>query len=120
MLLATDLADLFYNGMFLGAIAFIVVYSRTAPWWKHLVGRAMVSFDAIVFLTLLPGILHLWFGVHIFNDFFEWYRVVTMAIGTGLIVWRTWTVHHVNAEVTQAPSLDSVPADMQDTIKEIR
>lgn len=114
----TDLTDFFYNTMFLSSILFIVVYSFIAPWWKHLVGKAMVSIDLLVILTLLPGILRLWFGISVFNSFFDWYRIASLAIGTGTILWRTWTVRHVNAQIIQPPLADPATDLTLEPIKE--
>lgn len=91
--------------LFFCSLIFILGYSLRAKWWRYLVGRAMVILDITVTFTLLPGALRLLFHIsNAHSEFFAWYTPVS-CFATGLaILWRLWTVWHVNSEVSREAS----------------
>jgi hypothetical protein len=83
--------------LFFCSIAFVLGYSIRAPWWKHLVGRAMIILDITITLTLLPAALKLLFHASERSTLFLWYAPISCFV-TGLaIIWRLWAVWHVNS-----------------------
>lgn len=114
--LTNDLTDAFVIGMFAAALVFVGRYTKIAPWWRHLAGKAMVSLDVANAIILIPSLLLLIFHIHVNTDFFAWYRVCSLAVGFGIIVWRIWTVGHVNAEVeTRKAPAEEPPAEKNTT-----
>jgi hypothetical protein len=91
---------------FVSSILFVVGYTRMAPWWRYAVGRAMVSLDAVITFTLLPGVLHLVFHINTADAFFAWYRVISLFAVAGTTLWRLYTVHRV-----QAAESDRLPVE---------
>ena len=74
------------------SVVFVVVYTLVAPWWRHEVGRAIVAFDAAIFLALLPSSLHYLAGVNLRSTFWPWYYGASL-LATGLITaWRAVVV----------------------------
>lgn len=88
---------------FLGAAIYILGYSIRAPWWQYRVGRAMVSLDAAVILTLLPSILHLCFHVNTADTFYGWWRVVSLSLVFGVTMWRLYTIDYVQRHALREP-----------------
>lgn len=75
--------------IFGASVAFVVLYSLLAPWWRSQVGRAMVSLDAALALTLLPSVLHYAVGLNLAHPFFAWYDFASLLAVAGVTVWRT-------------------------------
>lgn len=81
---------------FVSSLIFIIGYTVMAPWWRYAVGRAMVTLDLAISLTILPGILHLAFGLSTAtSEFFAWYRVISLGAVAATTLWRLYTVHKV-------------------------
>lgn len=91
----TDTQNTFAILSFFGAMLFIVWYSIRADWWIYRVGRAMVSLDVAVILTLFPSLLHLAFHVNTSTLFYGWWRAVSLCIVFGTTLWRIYTVDYV-------------------------
>lgn len=108
----SDLADAAVITLFFSSIAFIIGYSVRAPWWRYLVGRAMASLDIALVITLGPATFQLVTGVQLNITFSDWYGIVSMFIVAGVILWRLWTIWHVNHErdgdTEEAPTTDLV------------
>ena len=91
-------------GVVLG-IGFIVQYSRFARWRSNPVGRAVVEFDALVVLALIPSLLSLflkfnrltsmvaaWFDAGIF-------ALIAVSLLRRIILWQR--LHNVRPEETE-------------------
>jgi hypothetical protein len=92
---------------FCSSLLFLVGYTVMAPWWRYTVGRAFASLDAAVMLTLLPSVIHLWFGVSITSAFFAWYEVTSFFVVAATTLWRLATIRQVQSSATP----DSVPKE---------
>lgn len=94
-LIAADSLNIVIILAFLCSVVFVVGYTARAPWWRYRVGRAMVSLDAAISVTLLPGILRLVFDVDVNGTFYNWYRVVSLFVVACTTIWRLYTVNYV-------------------------
>jgi hypothetical protein len=79
------------------SLLFIIGYSVRAKWWRYRVGRAVVSLDAAVTVTLLPSALHLIFNFHTTGTFYNWYHVVSLFLVALTPLWRLYTINYVQA-----------------------
>lgn len=60
------------------------------PWWQQHWGRNIVSFDWCIAVVLLPGWLHITFGVGISNSAaWGWVEVIGVYLVLANIAWRT-------------------------------
>jgi hypothetical protein len=76
---------------FFTAVAFIVLYSVVAPWWRSPLGRNVVALDASISMTLLPSVVHHFFGVSAALDpVFTWFTVISFGLVPCVIAWRAW------------------------------
>jgi hypothetical protein len=74
---------------FCTTVGFIVLYSVVAKWWQNTLGRCIVALDGAVALTLLPGVIHHWFGVSSADTpFFAWFSLVSFAAVPLVVAWR--------------------------------
>jgi hypothetical protein len=94
---ATDVADVGSFVLFAASLIFIIGYSRIAPWWRYAVGRAVVSLDIVLAVTLLPSVIRLAFHLHP-NTFFVWYAAISLFFVSGVILWRLATIRHVQLD----------------------
>jgi hypothetical protein len=79
---------------FLASLAFVVVYSLMAPWWRSPIGRALIMLDASLALTLAPSVLHHLTGISIIaSTGFAWYYLVTLTMVAASTIWRTWIIY---------------------------
>jgi hypothetical protein len=75
---------------FLASLAFVIIYSITARWWRSALGRNLVAFDSALALTLLPSMVHHFFGVNTVNNAgFAWFTLIAFGFVPIVIVWRT-------------------------------
>lgn len=107
-MLQTDAQDTVFNLTFLGALLFIIGYTIRAPWWRYRVGRVVVSLDIGWVITLLPGILQLWFHVNTATPFFSWYEIAAFFVVFLITVWRLYTIDRVQRHI-DPPTPDPVP-----------
>lgn len=107
---------------FCAAVAFIVLYSVIAPWWRSPLGRNVVALDASISLTLLPGVVHHFFGVSTALDpYFAWFTVLAFGAVPLVIAWRAWILCRIQFGATGgdrpadvlAPAEPPVPADQE-------
>lgn len=75
---------------FTSAVVFVATYSVLAPWWRSPIGRAMVTLDTAIAVTLAPSILHRFFGVAIASIGFMWLLFACLCVVAGATLWRTW------------------------------
>jgi len=74
---------------FFAGLLFIAVYSVLAPWWRYSIGRSIVALDTAITLVLLPGVLHILFGVNnLAGHFWTWFALVTFGSVPLIILWR--------------------------------
>lgn len=91
----TDAQNTFAILSFFGAVSFIIWYSIRADWWVYRVGRAMISLDMAIILTLFPSLLHLVFHVNTSTLFYGWWRAVSLSVVFSTTLWRIYTVDYV-------------------------
>jgi hypothetical protein len=80
---------------FCASVVFVMGYSVIAPWWRYAVGRTMVSLDVGIALTLLPAVLHYWFGLAVNDAFFSWYEDLSLLLVAGITLWRLLTIYRL-------------------------
>lgn len=75
---------------FFTSVAFIVVYTVFARWWRSAFGRSMVAFDAALSLALLPSVVHHITGTSSVESApFAWFTVASLGAVPCVIAWRT-------------------------------
>lgn len=88
--LVADLTADVVLAAFVASVAFIVLYTALAPWWRTDIGRALVMLDAGVALTLGPSVAYRFLGFKVADTLgFSWYFLVTLTMVAGAIIWRT-------------------------------
>lgn len=84
------LANLITQYAFWSAVAFIIVYTLLAKWWKSEIGWARVSLDGGIALALSPTVAHFIFGLRVDNStFFDWYAIAAVALVGCVSLWNT-------------------------------
>lgn len=90
--LVTDLGDDAVFFACAGSLAFLAVYLLLARGWRTEIGRALITMDAGLTLTLGPSVLHRLFGLSLVNIAYAWYFVASIALVGAATWWRTWFV----------------------------
>jgi hypothetical protein len=74
------------------SLIFLLGSTWVFPWYDSPAGRAMVSIDGVLFLALLPALLHHIFGVNTQTTFFIWYYAASLWTVAGVTLWRLVTL----------------------------
>lgn len=86
------LADILIVAVFLGFLAFVLLYSLT-PFWRTEMGRHVMSFMAslgmVMMLAVLRIIAEAAFEVDLYADA-PWLRPACFALIAGVTWWRVW------------------------------
>lgn len=85
---------------FWSSIVFIVGYTLISPWWRYVVGRAIVALDSAITLTLLPSALKYMFGINPRLSFFAWYGGFSLTLVGLIALWRLWVIWRVQVDAT--------------------
>jgi len=83
---------------FFASIVFMTGYTILAPWWRHPVGRAIVSLDFALSAALTPSVLRLLFGVNIQTLWFAWYYGLALLSVAAITLWRLWVIFAVQRD----------------------
>lgn len=82
---------------FFGAVFFVISYSLTSRWWRHVIGTTLVMLDTGLILTLAPSVLHRLLGLNIAVSLpFAWYYFASIALVAGAVWWRSWVMLRVS------------------------
>ena len=91
---------------FFCAVAFVILYTVAAPWWKTWIGRARIAMDASIAVALSPTMVHLWTGLQVENSlFFAWYTVGAVFTVGLVCLWNVLLLLHI--QFAAARKLDS-------------
>lgn len=75
----------------LSITAFVVTYTRLAPWWRNQIGRTLVIKDLLLILILIPSILSLYFQFNrLTSHVASWLDLVFLGALTPVMIWRIW------------------------------
>jgi hypothetical protein len=75
---------------FVALVAWIVVYTRLAAWWKNPVGRTLVAKSALIAALLVPTALSLFFNLNRLDSRIAgWIDVALLGLVTPVMWWRT-------------------------------
>ena len=78
--------------------AFILCYSRWAPWFRNPIGRTIVLKDFALILVLLPSILSIFFSFNrLTSHIAAWFDVGSLALVPIIMIWRIFVfrkIHH--------------------------
>lgn len=91
----------------LPSVLSVALYAR-APWWRFETGRHLMSYMAIVALTLSLGVVRIVWE----PSWFYWLRVGAFALFVGVTWWRLWLIARAQWETwraTTAPSEAGTP-----------
>lgn len=70
-------------------LAFIVAYTRMAPWWRDPIGRTIVIKDALLVLVLIPSVLSLFLNFNrVTSQIAAWGDLVLLGLITPVMLWR--------------------------------
>jgi hypothetical protein len=90
--LVADLGDDMVFFACAGSVAFLAAYLLLARGWRTEIGRALITLDIGLTLTLGPSVLHRLFGLSLANIAYAWYFVASIALVGAATWWRTWFV----------------------------
>lgn len=89
-----------------GSVAFLLVYLLLARGWHTEIGRALITLDAGLTLSLGPSVVHRLFGLSLASIGFAWYFVASIALVGVATWWRTWFVIKVQWRGRRKPPED--------------
>lgn len=84
---------------FVSLVAWIVVYTRLAPWWKNPIGQTLVVKTTLIALLLVPSALSLFFHFNrLTSHLAAWIDVGLIGLITPVMWWRihVWRSFHKN------------------------
>jgi hypothetical protein len=84
--------------------AFVLIYSKLAPWWRNPIGRTIVIKDILLTLVLIPSALSLFLHFsRLTSEVASWLDIVLLGSITPVMLWRIriWFKIHGN-KVTDA------------------
>lgn len=93
-------------------IAFIVQYSRYAPWWRNEIGRTLIVKDILLVLLLVPSILSLFLHFsRLSSHIAAWIDVGLFGLLTPVMIWRiaVWARIHRRPTAPFGTERDAVP-----------
>lgn len=97
---------------FCSLTAWIIVYTRLAPWWRNPVGQTLVIKTALIALLLVPSILSLFFGLNrLTSEIAGWVDAALIGLITPVMIWRTVVWVRLHRDGTTG----TIPAGTQDT-----
>jgi len=74
---------------FVSLIAWIVVYTRLAAWWRNAIGRTLVVKTALIAGLLVPTGLSLFFTFNRLTSYIAgWVDVALIGLITPVMIWR--------------------------------
>lgn len=74
---------------FVSITAWILDYSRMAPWWKNPIGRTLVIKAVLVAALLVPATLSLFFGLNRLTSYVvAWVDIALIGLVTPVMLWR--------------------------------
>ena len=84
-------------------VAFIVIYTLFAKWWKNIIGRSIVLLDGLLGLAFLPSIISFFFHFsRLTSRIAGWVDLGIFALIAGVMIWRSviWIrIHRKSGEV---------------------
>lgn len=85
------------------AIAYIAGYTAMARWWRHPVGRSMVSLAAAIALALTPAVLRYAIGLNLGHPWFQWYIRASLNVIGAILLWRLVVLYRLRREAHPPP-----------------
>lgn len=79
------------------SLLFIAVVSTFWRWWHYPFGRAFMTFDVFMTITLFPSVLGLELGVPVDNKGWQWETIFGFFAIACAIPWKTWVLFRVQA-----------------------
>ena len=82
---------------FVSLIAWIVLYSFLAAWWRHPIGRTLVAKTALIAALLIPSILSLFFHLSRMDSYVVgWADAGLIVLVSPVMWWRSvvWVKLH--------------------------
>lgn len=83
---------------FASSVVFVLGYTLISPWWRSLAGRAMVSLDVGLLITLLPATLHYVLKYGPGQTFFSWYYGCSLFLVSGITLWRLLVLWRIQTD----------------------
>jgi hypothetical protein len=107
-----DYGQIITTVAFFAAIAFIILYTVLAAWWRSSLGRSIVALDAAVALTVAPSVLHFLFGVtSLQSETFAYFTLGAFTCIPLIIVWRGWMLWRLQVGSRKGPTALSAEAE---------
>jgi len=82
---------------FVSLAGWIVLYSVLAAWWRHPIGRTLVTKTALIAALFIPSILSLFFKLSRMDSYtVGWIDTGLIGLVTPVMVWRSvvwWRLH---------------------------
>lgn len=74
-----------------GIAAFILAYTKLAPWWKDPIGRTIVIKDILLFLVMIPTMLSLFLSFNrLTSQIAAWVDLALLGAIGPVMLWRIW------------------------------
>jgi hypothetical protein len=90
---AADLATITVIAAFCAPLLLIAVYTIAAPWYRHQVGRTLVTVKAAISLALLPPFVHrITNGPGRPSSAFTLFQAVTWGMLALVVLRMTWVI----------------------------
>jgi hypothetical protein len=87
--------------------AFIITYTKLAPWWKNPIGRTIVVKDLLLILILAPSVLSLFFSFNrLTSHVASWIDLILLGSLAPVMLWRiaVWErIHREKSDADQGP-----------------
>lgn len=84
-------------------LAFIITYTKLAPWWKSVIGRTIVWKDIALLMAFIPATLSLFFEFNRFSSrVSSWIDIADFFAIAGIMLWRIriWIRTHRGDKLT--------------------
>lgn len=81
----------------ISTLAFIIIYTKLAPWWKSSIGRTLVLKDIMLLMAFIPSTLSLFFHFSRLTSNVAAYIDIGTFFGiAAIMVWRIkiWVATH--------------------------
>jgi hypothetical protein len=100
---------------FVTLVAWIVVYSRLAAWWRNAIGRTLVAKTALIAALMVPFALSLFFHLNRLNSrVVGWVDTSLILAITPVMIWRIAVWLKISHKDREAGHRESGPPPASD------
>ena len=79
--------------------AFVLCYSRWAPWWRNAIGRTIVIKDLLLIVAFIPSLLSLFLQFNrLTSHLAAWLDVAMISLISPVMLWRIWVFRKIHEQ----------------------